>query len=323
MSAEQIVALLTNPENIIIVLGSFGTFLTVIAFTLPFLQRDSLSPRLKAVAARREELRQQATAHQAANRRPGRKEAIMAMSRVLGRLNLMKQLEDRELRMKLARAGWRGHAPVVTFVFGRVLLPLVVALTVAFCVFVLDMFQLAPAMKLVAVMGGAVLGYYVPNVIVKNVTQKRQESIQFSFPDALDLMIICVEAGLSLEAAFNRVADEVAENAGELAEELGLTTAELNFLGDRRQALMNFADRLGMDEAKALATSLIQSEQYGTPLTVALRVLSRENRDARMSRAEQKAGALPAMLTGPMIVFFLPVVFIVLLGPAIIQIVTS
>tara|TARA_A100001037_G_scaffold305167_1_gene344304 strand:+ start:8355 stop:9326 length:972 start_codon:yes stop_codon:yes gene_type:complete len=323
MSAEQIVALLTNPENIIIVLGSFGTFLTVIAFTLPFLQRDSLSPRLKAVAARREELRQQATAHQAANRRPGRKEAIMAMSRVLGRLNLMKQLEDRELRMKLARAGWRGYAPVVTFVFGRVLLPLVVALTVAFCVFVLDMFQLAPAMKLVAVMGGAVLGNYVPNVIVKNVTQKRQESIQLSFPDALDLMIICVEAGLSLEAAFNRVADEIAENAGELAEELGLTTAELNFLGDRRQALMNFADRLGMDEAKALATSLIQSEQYGTPLTVALRVLSRENRDARMSRAEQKAGALPAMLTGPMIVFFLPVVFIVLLGPAIIQIVTS
>ncbi len=323
MSAEQIVALLTNPENIIIVLGSFGTFLTVIAFTLPFLQRDSLSPRLKAVAARREELRQQATAHQAANRRPGRKEAIMAMSRVLGRLNLMKQLEDRELRMKLARAGWRGYAPVVTFVFGRVLLPLVVALTVAFCVFVLDMFQLAPAMKLVAVMGGAVLGNYVPNVIVKNVTQKRQESIQLSFPDALDLMIICVEAGLSLEAAFNRVADEIAENAGELAEELGLTTAELNFLGDRRQALMNFADRLGMDEAKALATSLIQSEQYGTPLTVALRVLSRENRDARMSRAEQKAGALPAMLTGPMIVFFLPVVFIVLLGPAIIQIVIS
>lgn len=323
MSAEQIVAALTNPENIIVFLGTVGTFLTIIAFTLPFLQRDALSPRLKAVAARREELRQQATAQKAASRRPGRKEAVTAMSSVLGRLNLMNQLEDRELRMKLARAGWRGYAPIVTFVFGRVLLPIVLALAAAFGVFVLDMFQLAPAMKLVAVMGGAVIGYYVPNVIVKNVTQKRQEAIQLTFPDALDLMIICVEAGLSLEAAFNRVADEIAENSPELSEELGLTTAELNFLGDRRQALMNLADRIGLDEAKALATSLIQSEQYGTPLTVALRVLSRENRDARMSRAEQKAGALPAMLTGPMIVFFLPVVFIVLLGPAIIQIMTS
>ena len=322
MSSEQIVAALTSPENIIIFLGTVGTFLTVIAFTLPFLQRDALSPRLKAVAARREELRLQATAQQAASRRPGRKEAITAMSRILGRLNLMNQLEDREVRMRLARAGWRGYAPIVTFVFGRILLPLVLALVVAFGVYVLDMFKLEAAMKLVAVMGGAVIGYYVPNVVVKNVTQKRQEVITLGFPDTLDLMIICVEAGLSLEAAFNRVADEISDAAGELSEELGLTTAELNFLGDRRQALMNLADRVGTDEAKALATSLIQSEQYGTPLTVALRVLSRESRDSRMSRAEQKAGALPAMLTGPMIVFFLPVVFIVLLGPAIIQMVS-
>jgi len=322
MSSAQIVAALTSPENIIIFLGTVGTFLTVIAFALPFLQRDALAPRLKAVAARREELRLQATAQQAASQRPGHKEAITAMSRILGRLNLMNQLEDRELRMKLARAGWRGYAPIVTFVFGRVLLPLVLVLVVAFGVFVLDMFKLEPAMKFVAVMGGAVMGYYIPNVVVKNVTQKRQDVIRLGFPDTLDLTIICVEAGLSLEAAFNRVADEISDSAGELAEELGLTTAELNFLGDRRQALTNFADRVGTDEAKALATSLIQSEQYGTPLTVALRVLSRESRDSRMSRAEQKAGALPAMLTGPMIVFFLPVVFIVLLGPAIIQIVS-
>ena len=323
MSSAQIIAVLSSPENIIIFLGSVGTFMTVIAFAFPFLQRDALSPRLKAVAARREELREQATAQKAASRRPGRKEAITVMSRVLGRLNLMNQLEDRELRMRLARAGWRGQAPIVTFVFGRIILPLVMALTVAFGVFFLDIFQLTAQMKPIAVMGGTIMGYYVPNVIVKNVTQKRQEVIRLGFPDALDLMIICVEAGLSLEAAFNRVAGELAQNAGELAEELGLTTAELNFLGDRRQALMNFADRVGTDEAKALATSLVQSEQYGTPLTVALLVRSRESRDARMSRAEQKAGSLPAMLTGPMILFFLPVVFIVLLGPAIIQIMTG
>ena len=320
MSADTIIAAMTNPENVISFLGSVGTFLTIVALAMPFAQRDALSPRLKAVAARREELRQQATAHQAAKRRPGRKEAITVMSRVLGRLNLMNQLEDRDLRMRLAAAGWRGHAPAVTFVFGRVLLPIVVALVVAFLVFGLGMFNLETSMRLVAVMGGACAGYYVPNVIVKNATTKRQQAITLGFPDALDLMIICVEAGLSLEAAFNRVGDEIAENYSELSEELGLTTAELNYLGDRRLALMNFSVRVGTEEARALSTSLIQSEQYGTPLTVALRVLSRENRASRMSRAEQKAGSLPAMLTGPMIVFFLPVVFIVLLGPAIIQI---
>ena len=320
MSADAIIAAMTNPENVIAFLGSVGTFLTIVALTMPFAQRDALSPRLKAVAARREELRQQATANQAAKRRPGRKEAITVMSKVLSRLNLMNQLEDRDLRMRLAAAGWRGYAPAVTFVFGRVLLPIVVALVVAFLVFGLGMFNLETSMGLVAVMVGACAGYYVPNVIVKNATTKRQEAITLGFPDALDLMIICVAAGLSLEAAFNRVGDEIAENYGELSEELGLTTAELNFLGDRRLALMNFSARVGTKEARALSTSLIQSEQYGTPLTVALRVLSRENRASRMSRAEQKAGSLPAMLTGPMIVFFLPVVFIVLLGPAIIQI---
>jgi tight adherence protein C len=323
MNTAQIIAAITDPENVIAFLGGIGTFFAVVALALPFLQRDALAPRLKAVAARREELRQQATAQKAERRRPGRREAISVMSRFLGRLNLVNQIEDRDLRMKLAAAGWRGYGPAVVFVFGRVLLPVVVALVAAFCVYALDLFKLSAGMKMLAVVGGAAIGYYIPNVVVKNATQKRQETITLSFPDALDLMIICVEAGLSLEAAFNRVADEIGENSPELAEELGLTTAELNFLGDRRLALMNFAARIGTDEARALATSLIQSEQYGTPLTVSLRVLSKENRDARMSRAEQKAGALPAMLTGPMIIFFLPVVFIVLLGPAIIQIMQS
>ena len=220
MSSAQIVAALTSPENIIIFLGTVGTFLTVIAFALPFLQRDALAPRLKAVAARREELRLQATAQQAASQRPGHKEAITAMRRILGRLNLMNQLEDRELRMRLARAGWRGYAPIVTFVFGRVLLPLVLALVVAFGVFVLDMFKLEPAMKLVAVMGGAVMGYYIPNVVVKNVTQKRQDLIRLGFPDTLDLTIICVEAGLSLEAAVTASTSRPAQVLG-LEDHLG------------------------------------------------------------------------------------------------------
>jgi tight adherence protein C len=148
---------------------------------------------------------------------------------------------------------------------------------------------------------------------------KRQQSITKAFPDALDLMVICVEAGLSMEAGFHRVADEIQETSPELSEELGLTTAELAFLPDRRAALENLAKRTGLPGMKALTTSLVQAEKYGTPVSVSLRVLSNEQRDDRMNKAERKAGALPAQLTVPMIVFFLPVLFIVLIGPAIIK----
>ncbi|MDP6691134.1 MAG: type II secretion system F family protein, partial [Alphaproteobacteria bacterium] len=146
-----------------------------------------------------------------------------------------------------------------------------------------------------------------------------QKAIQKIFPDALDLMVICVEAGLSMEAAFHRVASELQSQGPEFTEELGLTTAELAFLPDRRQALLNLSERTGLPAVKALVTALAQAEKYGTPVSVSLRVLSQEQRDERMSRAEQKAGALPAQLTVPMIVFFLPVLFIVLIGPAIIK----
>jgi tight adherence protein C len=206
------------------------------------------------------------------------------------------------------------------FVTARLVLPIVMALAAAILFMLLGVFKLSFGMQIASVFGGLGLGYYLPNVMVKNAATKRQEGITLGFPDALDLLVICVEAGLSMEAAFTRVAKEIGDSTPDLAMELGLTTAELSFLGDRRLALNNFSDRVGTSEARALVTSLVQSEKYGTPLTVALGVLSQENRDARMSRAEQKAGSLPAMLTGPMIVFFLPVVFVVLLGPAIIQI---
>jgi len=320
---EAIAKAIFDPGNIIMVLGAVGMFLGAMAVAMPFLQRDQLAPRLKAVAERREELRQSLQAQNAKAARPGRKEAIGLADKLLGRLNLRNQIDDKDVRNRLAQAGWRGQGPAVVFVTGRVVLPIVLGLVAAILFMLLGVMKLSFGMQLASVAGGIGLGYYLPNVIVKNTASKRQEIITLAFPDALDLLVICVEAGLSLEAAFTRVAREVGEAAPELAEELGLTTAELSFLGDRRQALSNFSDRVGTPEARALVTSLVQSEQYGTPLTVALRVLSQENRDARMSRAEQKAGSLPAMLTGPMIVFFLPVVFIVLLGPAIIQIMNS
>ena len=320
---EEFAKMIFNPGNIIMVLGALGMFLGSLAIAMPLLQRDQLAPRLKAVAERREELRQSLQAQNAKAARPGRKEALGLADKLLGKLNLRNQIDDKDIRNRLAQAGWRGQPPAVIFVTARLLMPIVVALVAAIFFMGLGVFKLSFGMQLASVAGGLGLGYYLPNVIVKNTATKRQEGITLGFPDALDLLVICVEAGLSLEAAFTRVSKEIGDNTPDLAVELGLTTAELSFLGDRRLALTNFAERVGTQEARALVTSLVQSEQYGTPLTVSLRVLSQENRDARMSRAEQKAGSLPAMLTGPMIVFFLPVVFIVLLGPAIIQIMNS
>ena len=320
---DDFAAIIFDPANIIMALGAVGMFLGVFAIATPFLQKDQLSPRLKAVAERREELRANMQAKKSRAQRPGRKETMNIVTKVLGRLNLKNQIDDKDLRMRLAQAGWRGQGPATMFVAARVVMPIVMALVAAILFFGLNLFKLSFVMQCLSVIGGLGLGYYLPNVTVKNAATKRQEEMTLNFPDTLDLLLICIEAGLSLEAALTRVVKETGESAPQLAEEMGLLTAELGFLGDRRQALNNFAGRVGTQEAKGLVTSLVQSEQYGTPLTVALRVLSDENRASRMSRAEQKAGSLPAMLTGPMIVFFLPVVFIVLLGPAVIQIMNS
>jgi tight adherence protein C len=320
---DEFAAFIFDPANIIIALGAVGMFLGVFAIATPFLQKDQLSPRLKAVAERREELRANMQAKKTRTQRPGRKETMNVVTMVLGRLNLKNQIDDKDLRMRLAQAGWRGQGPATMFVAARVVMPIIMALVAAILFFGLNLFKLSFVMQCLSVVGGLGLGYYLPNMMVKNAATKRQEEMTLNFPDTLDLLLICIEAGLSLEAALTRVVKETGESAPQLAEEMGLLTAELSFLGDRRQALNNFAGRVGTQEAKGLVTSLVQSEQYGTPLTVALRVLSDENRASRMSRAEQKAGSLPAMLTGPMIVFFLPVVFIVLLGPAVIQIVNS
>jgi tight adherence protein C len=205
----------------------------------------------------------------------------------------------------------------------RAILPLIFASVAALLIFSSKNLELAPLMKLLICAMAAAVGYFIPGILVANTIKKRQQQIIRGFPDALDLMVICVEAGISLEQALTRIAQEIGDMSPILAEEVGLTTAELAYLGDRRRALENFAARTGAEPVKALTVSLLQSEKYGTPLGVALRVLSRENRDERMARAEQKAGSLPAALTVPMILFFLPVLFIVLIGPAIIQIVQT
>jgi tight adherence protein C len=311
-----------NVEIAIVVLSAVGAFISVLAVGMPMVQRDQLGQRLKAVAAKRQELsqKQRESFQQRARFQP--KMHVGMMKAVLDRLKLQNLLEARELKKSLARAGWRRQSAAVTYIFSRIATPVV--LTVATLVFVSSspgFAQKAFAIKMVICAVAAAIGYYLPAVLLKNAITKRQQLINRGFPDALDLLVICVEAGLSIEAAFNRVTEEMGESNPEISEEMGLTAAELAFLGDRRVAYENLAERTGLPAVKSLATALAQAEKYGTSLSNALRVISSEVRDQRMSAAEKKAAALPAQLTVPMIVFFLPVLFLVIIGPAVIKIV--
>ena len=313
---------LRDPNVIVPLVFSVLAFLTVIGLGLPWLQPDMFAARLKVIKRRREELSQQRRQRleqprPAFRRLSGR---VDFMRMVLERLNLKNLTEQPELKKKLVRAGWRGPAPLITFSFLRLVLPLGAAGVTLLFLLGSAKEPLSPIVIAIAIVGAASLGYYLPTVLVSNAATRRQQEIQRAFPDGLDLTVICVEAGLSLDAAFSRVAEELDVGARALAEEIGLTTAELAFLNDRRQALENLAERTGSPSVKALVTALVQSERYGTPLGTALRVVSQESRDARMAKAEEKAASLPAKLTVPMVTFFLPVLFMVITGPMIIQV---
>jgi tight adherence protein C len=314
--------LLLERDFLIMALSAISAFATIITLGLPQLKNNQLDARMKAVGERRAELRQkQREAFAAAGRRGQlRTTPVGFMKQTVDNLKLEKLLDSPGMKEKLARAGYRGQAPMVAFMFFRFLMPPVVFVVALIYLFALSGFEWNFTMKLIAALGAALFGYYLPDIFVSNRIQKRQQSIMRAFPDSLDLLLICVESGMSIESAFNRVAAEVGSQSVELAEELGLTTAELSYLPDRRLAFENLAKRCGHSGVRAVAAALIQSEQYGTPMGQALRVTAQENREMRMQEAERKAAALPAKLTVPMILFFLPCLFVVILGPAIIQV---
>ena len=310
---------ITDPQTIILGLATAATFLMVGAMALPFLARDPLSSRLAAVAKRRAELSHMRRSKTQMRQLIGQRQ-VGTMKVILEGLNLQDLLGSRRLRTKLSQAGLRGQAPIVIFLFTRLLLPVVCVIGAALVLFVSKKFELDLSVKVAITVGAAFVGFGLPGVILRNMIQRRQKLMTLGFPDALDLLVICVEAGLSIEAAFNRVTEEMALSAPIVAEEFGLASAELAFFTDRRMALDNLVDRTGLPGVKSLVTALAQSEKYGTSLATSLRVLAQENRDARMMRAEEKASSLPAKLTVPMITFFLPVIFLVVLGPAVIQV---
>jgi tight adherence protein C len=314
---------LTNPTNILTAFIAAVVFATIITLAAPVMRDNNLEGRLKSVANRREELRRRSRQN-IAQRGPGpsnlRHQDEGLYKNVVDRLQLSRLLEDPKVVDKLAQAGFRGPRPVTTFYFFRFVMPFVFAAVVAFYLYIINGFGLQPIQKLCACVAFLALGYYAPNVYISNIAQKRRESIVAAFPDALDLLLICVESGMSIEAAIQKVGSEVGASSMELAEELSLLTAELSYLPDRRQAYENLARRTNHPGIKSVATAMIQAERYGTPLGTALRVMAKENRDLRLSAAEKKAAALPAQLTVPMILFFLPVLFLVIMGPAIMKI---
>jgi tight adherence protein C len=304
------------------VLAAIMVFATVVTLGLPLLDRSQLGSRMKAVSVRREELRAR---HLASLGKRGalRSEPISYMKKTVDRLRLSNLLESSDTRDRLIQAGYRGQAPLIAFMFFRFVMPFLVFAVALFYMFVVTHFHWSGLMKFGAAVAAALFGFYLPDLFVSNRIQKRQQSIMRAFPDGLDLMLICVESGMSIESSFTRVASEIGQQSVELAEELGLTTAELSYLPERRQAFENLAKRTGHSGVKAVAAALNQAEKYGTPLGQALRVTAQENREMRMSEAEKKAAALPAKLTVPMILFFLPCLFVVILGPAVMRVMST
>jgi tight adherence protein C len=321
---DQVVKSLTDPSFLVALLVGIAVFATVFTM-LPALSGNQMKARMKAVALEREELRAKQRARLAAEsdrRRKGglREEESLGMRNIVDRLDLRRALADEKTLTKLRNAGFRGQNPLTRFLFFRLVLPFVFFALAVFYLFALGgLPEQTTVIRLFVCIVVAYGGFYAPLLYVSNRAAKRQKSIQIAWPDALDLMLICVESGMSVEAAFRRVSEEIGTQSVGLAEEFVLTTAELSFLQERKTAYENLANRTGLESVKSVAQALIQAERYGTPVAQALRVLANESREMRMNEAEKKAAALPPKLTVPMILFFLPVLFAVILGPAIMQ----
>jgi tight adherence protein C len=318
---DLLINAVSNPRLLAMAFSAIAAIATVLTLAMPLFATDSLSKRMKSVALERDQLRQRERERLARGEKVAlRRSPKQYMQSIVDQFNLNKWVGQETARAMLVQAGYRGQAPYVTYLFFRMLMPAVLLVfTVVYVFVILDLNQ-PPMVKVGICLAATYLGMHVPSLFLKNRIQHRQLSIKRAFPDALDLLLICVESGMSVEAGFKRVAGEIGTQSIPLAEELTLTTAELSYLQDRRQAYQNLATRTNLEGVKSVCMALQQAERYGTPMGTTLRVMAQENRDMRMSEAEKKAAGLPPKLTVPMILFFLPVLFIVILGPAAIRV---
>jgi len=318
----EILANAINVKTLTMLFAAVAAAATVLTLAMPLVFVDQLYKRMRAVAIEREKIRQRERERMAQENQTVklRQSPQQYVQTIVDRFNLSKWVGQEEARLKLVKAGYRGQAPYITYLFVRMVTPVACFLFALVYLFFILKFDQPNMIKLGICIGAAYVGMQLPLVLLKNKIQRRQLSVKRAFPDTLDLLLICVESGMSIEAAFRKVSDEVGTQSVALAEELTLTTAELSYLPDRRQAYENLAKRTNLDGVKSVCMALQQSERYGTPLGTMLRVMAQENRDMRMSEAEKKAAGLPPKLTVPMILFFLPVLFVVILGPAVIKV---
>ena len=313
---ELLIAKIHDVKFLTMLMAAIAVAATAYSLLTPLLASDGLAKRMKAVASERERIRARERSRVLKNDRVSlRQSPKQIVSKVVTDLNLGKWLAQEAALDKLVMAGYRGQAPYVTFLFFRAVTPIVFLILSVLYVFVIAHMEQSTPVKIGMCLGATWLGMQAPMIFLKNAISKRQMSIKRAFPDALDLLLICIESGMSIEVAFRRVSVEIGSQSIELAEEFTLTTAELSYLQDRKVAYENLAKRTGLEGVKSVCLALQQSERYGTPLGQSLRVMAQENRDMRMSEAEKKAAALPPKLTVPMILFFLPVLFVVILGP--------
>jgi tight adherence protein C len=289
--------------------------LSIVLVWRGLLEKAPAQRRIKAISERRASLRQAMVAP----KRRGRAETLNLARRTLRYFRLMTGKPVENARSKLIRAGIRSRDAVTMFLFAKLCMPALLGIIVVTVVYVFEAYNLGPQGRLMASTGVILLGFYLPDIYIKNLVDKRTHLLTRSMPDMLDLLVICAEAGLALDNALVRVSKEIRLNCAEMADELELTSAELGFMSERRIALENLYKRTALPSMQALANTLIQSERYGTPLAQSLRVLSRELRDERLMKAEEKAARLPATLTVPMMIFIMPTLFIVLIGPGILR----
>ena len=311
---------LLRSDVLVPLLAALSAMATVLTLAMPFLAPDTLQRRMKAVATERERIRLRER-EKLINKQVGLRQQEKAFIKNFVRtFRLSEWLGMDNAKAKLVAAGFRGSAAETTLIFFRAIVPAALLVAGSLYLFLIDDMGYSSEVRLGAIIGLTYVGIKAPEIYLDHVSKKRRDSIRRAFPDALDLLLICVEAGISIELAFRRVAEEIGRQSIPLAEELTLTTAELAYLPERRQAYDNMARRVDVDSVKQIVTVLNQAEKYGTPLASALRVVSQESRDMRMAEAEKKAAALPPKLTVPMIIFFLPVLFVVIMGPAITQV---
>jgi tight adherence protein C len=319
---DEIIAKFSDAHFMAVLFAAIGSAATVLTAAMPWLQPDTMARRIKAVSSERERIRARERERlQAAQSKSSlRVKPNGVVKQLVETLNLSSWLSTERAKTQLAMAGFRGAGAEYAFLAFRLVAPIVFFTVVIVYVFLIIHWRQPFMIKFGAAMAASYLGLKAPELFLRNKTIKRKKELERAFPSTLDLLLICAESGMSIEHGVRKVSQEIGVESVSMAEEMGLLAAEMSYLVERRIAFENLGTRTGLDSIRSLTTVLAQSERYGTPLGAALRVLSQESRDHRMTAAEKKAAALPPTLTVPMILFFLPGLFAAILTPAAIQI---